>query len=178
MSSVPYCIANIIYREIDQFHTLRSMSVGTFREWHLNLVKLLQLEYKWIFLNGMIVFSPHRDYEIKITPSFGLVPLMCRSNWGRFAFFFLWWCFLLIYFFAMDCSNKFVQRFIFGVFVHVQMSNSRGFVKGVWLEVVNPLKPSEICVASVRQVRGRLMWLTLEGKAPPSAIFDGSCLCG
>ncbi|XP_061108826.1 scm-like with four MBT domains protein 2 isoform X2 [Conger conger] len=54
------------------------------------------------------------------------------------------------------------------------MSNSRGFSEGVWLEVVNPLKPSEICVASVRRVRGRLMWLTLEGlvKQLPEFVVD------
>ncbi|KAJ8384544.1 hypothetical protein AAFF_G00200770 [Aldrovandia affinis] len=53
-------------------------------------------------------------------------------------------------------------------------SISRGFSKCLWLEVVNPLKPSEICVASVRQVRGRLMWLTLQGLAKqlPDFVVD------
>ncbi|XP_064198689.1 scm-like with four MBT domains protein 2 isoform X2 [Anguilla rostrata] len=53
-------------------------------------------------------------------------------------------------------------------------SSSRGFSEGVWLEVVNPMKPSEICVAAVRRVRGRLMWLTLEGLAKqlPEIVVD------
>ncbi|XP_036376367.1 scm-like with four MBT domains protein 2 isoform X1 [Megalops cyprinoides] len=53
-------------------------------------------------------------------------------------------------------------------------SLSRGFVEGMWLEAVNPLQPSEICVASVRQVRGRLLWLHLEGlsKPLPECIVD------
>ncbi|MFT7798259.1 scm-like with four MBT domains protein 2 isoform X2 [Arapaima gigas] len=44
---------------------------------------------------------------------------------------------------------------------------SRGFTKGMWLEAVNPLKPSQICVASVSQVKGRLLWLHLEGLPTP-----------
>ncbi|XP_036373708.1 scm-like with four MBT domains protein 2 [Megalops cyprinoides] len=50
-------------------------------------------------------------------------------------------------------------------------SISRGFTEGVRLEAVNPLKPAEICVASVSQVRGRLLWLTLEGLVKPLPDF-------
>ncbi|KAJ3612217.1 hypothetical protein NHX12_020493 [Muraenolepis orangiensis] len=39
---------------------------------------------------------------------------------------------------------------------------SRGFTKDSWLEAVNPLTPSEVCVAKITQVKGRLMWLRLE----------------
>ncbi|KAG7265626.1 hypothetical protein CRUP_023127 [Coryphaenoides rupestris] len=40
---------------------------------------------------------------------------------------------------------------------------TRGFSKDTWLEAVNPQQPSEVCVAKVTQVKGRLMWLRLEG---------------
>ncbi|XP_056434386.1 scm-like with four MBT domains protein 2 [Gadus chalcogrammus] len=40
---------------------------------------------------------------------------------------------------------------------------NRDFSKDTWLEAVNPLVPSEVCVAKVTQVKGRLMWLLLEG---------------
>uniref|UniRef100_A0A8C4YVP0 Scm like with four mbt domains 2 n=1 Tax=Gadus morhua TaxID=8049 RepID=A0A8C4YVP0_GADMO len=41
--------------------------------------------------------------------------------------------------------------------------DNRDFSKDTWLEAVNPLVPSEVCVAKVTQVKGRLMWLRLEG---------------
>ncbi|CAN9508435.1 unnamed protein product [Ophioblennius macclurei] len=40
---------------------------------------------------------------------------------------------------------------------------SRGFAKDMWLEAVNPHRPAEVCVAQITQVRGRLLWLRLEG---------------
>ncbi|XP_048876775.1 scm-like with four MBT domains protein 2 [Brienomyrus brachyistius] len=43
----------------------------------------------------------------------------------------------------------------------------RGFSKGMWLEAVNPLKPSQICVASITRTTGRLLWLRFEGLSPP-----------
>ncbi|XP_051974734.1 scm-like with four MBT domains protein 2 isoform X1 [Xyrauchen texanus] len=46
---------------------------------------------------------------------------------------------------------------------------SRGFCKDMWLEAVNPLQPSELCVARITQVKGRLLWLRLEGLTKPSA---------
>ena len=42
-------------------------------------------------------------------------------------------------------------------------SFSRGFTKNMKLEAVNPRNPGEVCVASVVCVKGRLMWLHLEG---------------
>lgn len=45
-----------------------------------------------------------------------------------------------------------------------QASQSRGFCKDMWLEAVNPLQPSELCVARITQVKGRLLWLRLEGR--------------
>ncbi|KAM7236954.1 hypothetical protein CapIbe_011198 [Capra ibex] len=52
-------------------------------------------------------------------------------------------------------------------------SFSRGFTKNMKLEAVNPRNPGELCVASVIAVKGRLMWLRLEGESmsfpsPPS----------
>ncbi|KAM3587859.1 uncharacterized protein V6R79_015419 [Siganus canaliculatus] len=44
---------------------------------------------------------------------------------------------------------------------------SRGFAEDMWLEAVNPQQPSEVCVAQITQVRGRLLWLRLEGVAKP-----------
>uniref|UniRef100_A0AAZ3PWF0 SAM domain-containing protein n=1 Tax=Oncorhynchus tshawytscha TaxID=74940 RepID=A0AAZ3PWF0_ONCTS len=51
---------------------------------------------------------------------------------------------------------------------------SRGFVKDMWLEAVNPVSPTEVCVAQITQVRGRLLWLRLEGlpKSVPECIVD------
>ncbi|KAL0962835.1 hypothetical protein UPYG_G00346130 [Umbra pygmaea] len=51
---------------------------------------------------------------------------------------------------------------------------SWGFAKDMWLEAVNPLKPSEVCVAQVTQVKGRLLWLRLEGlpKSVSEVIVD------
>ncbi|XP_044535603.1 scm-like with four MBT domains protein 2 [Gracilinanus agilis] len=46
-------------------------------------------------------------------------------------------------------------------------SFSRGFTKNMKLEVVNPRNLGELCVASVISVKGRLMWLHLEGLQPP-----------
>ncbi|KAM4748209.1 scm-like with four MBT domains protein 2 [Rhinophrynus dorsalis] len=53
-------------------------------------------------------------------------------------------------------------------------SNSRGFTKNMKLEAVNPNNPAEICVASVTKVKGRLLWLHLEGlqKPIPEHIVD------
>uniref|UniRef100_A0A665UYN7 SAM domain-containing protein n=1 Tax=Echeneis naucrates TaxID=173247 RepID=A0A665UYN7_ECHNA len=45
--------------------------------------------------------------------------------------------------------------------------DSRGFAKDMWLEAVNPHRPVEVCVAQITQVRGRLLWLRLEGVAKP-----------
>uniref|UniRef100_A0A671LJJ7 Scm-like with four MBT domains protein 2 n=1 Tax=Sinocyclocheilus anshuiensis TaxID=1608454 RepID=A0A671LJJ7_9TELE len=44
----------------------------------------------------------------------------------------------------------------------------------MWLEAVNPLQPSELCVARITQVKGRLLWLRLEGltKPLPDCIVD------
>nr|XP_044990835.1 scm-like with four MBT domains protein 2 isoform X3 [Jaculus jaculus] len=47
------------------------------------------------------------------------------------------------------------------------VSFSRGFTKNMKLEAVNPRNPSELCVASVVSVKGRLMWLHLEGLQTP-----------
>uniref|UniRef100_A0A8C7CN56 Scm like with four mbt domains 2 n=1 Tax=Oncorhynchus kisutch TaxID=8019 RepID=A0A8C7CN56_ONCKI len=51
---------------------------------------------------------------------------------------------------------------------------SRGFAKDMWLEAVNPVRPTEVCVAQITQVRGRLLWLRLEGlpKSVPECIVD------
>nr|XP_028681783.1 scm-like with four MBT domains protein 2 [Macaca mulatta]XP_028681784.1 scm-like with four MBT domains protein 2 [Macaca mulatta] len=46
-------------------------------------------------------------------------------------------------------------------------SFSRGFTKNMKLEAVNPRNPGELCVASVVSVKGRLMWLHLEGLQTP-----------
>ncbi|XP_045868340.1 scm-like with four MBT domains protein 2 isoform X2 [Meles meles] len=48
---------------------------------------------------------------------------------------------------------------------------SRGFTKNMKLEAVNPRNPGELCVASVVSVKGRLMWLHLEGLQTPSPEF-------
>uniref|UniRef100_H3BW72 Scm like with four mbt domains 2 n=1 Tax=Tetraodon nigroviridis TaxID=99883 RepID=H3BW72_TETNG len=40
---------------------------------------------------------------------------------------------------------------------------NRGFAKDMWLEAVNPHRLAEVCVAQITQVRGRLLWLRLEG---------------
>lgn len=45
----------------------------------------------------------------------------------------------------------------------LQTSFSRGFTKNMKLEAVNPRNPRELCVASVVGVKGRLLWLHLEG---------------
>lgn len=49
------------------------------------------------------------------------------------------------------------------LFFPFQTSFSRGFTKNMKLEAVNPRNPGELCVASVVSVKGRLMWLHLEG---------------
>lgn len=51
---------------------------------------------------------------------------------------------------------------------------TRGFAKDMWLEAVNPAKLTEVCVAQVTQVMGRLLWLRLEGvaKALSECIVD------
>ncbi|KAK9976096.1 hypothetical protein ABG768_021306 [Culter alburnus] len=53
-------------------------------------------------------------------------------------------------------------------------SQGRGFCKDMWLEAVNPLQPSELCVTRITQVKGRLLWLKLEGltKPLPDCIVD------
>uniref|UniRef100_A0A8C4EHC3 SLED domain-containing protein n=1 Tax=Dicentrarchus labrax TaxID=13489 RepID=A0A8C4EHC3_DICLA len=45
--------------------------------------------------------------------------------------------------------------------------DNRGFAKDMMLEAVNPHRPAEVCVAQITQVRGRLLWLRLEGVAKP-----------
>ncbi|XP_044247989.1 scm-like with four MBT domains protein 2 isoform X3 [Ursus arctos] len=50
-------------------------------------------------------------------------------------------------------------------------SFSRGFTKNMKLEAVNPRNPGELCVASVVSVKGRLMWLHLEGLPTPAPEF-------
>uniref|UniRef100_A0AC11DRG8 Scm like with four mbt domains 2 n=1 Tax=Ovis aries TaxID=9940 RepID=A0AC11DRG8_SHEEP len=50
-------------------------------------------------------------------------------------------------------------------------SFSRGFTKNMKLEAVNPRNPGELCVASVIAVKGRLMWLRLEGLQSPAPEF-------
>lgn len=50
-------------------------------------------------------------------------------------------------------------------------SFSRGFTKNMKLEAVNPRNPGELCVASVVSVKGRLMWLHLEGLQTPAPEF-------
>ncbi|XP_040030180.2 scm-like with four MBT domains protein 2 isoform X2 [Gasterosteus aculeatus] len=46
---------------------------------------------------------------------------------------------------------------------------NRDFAKDMWLEAVNPHRPAEVCVAQITQVRGRLLWLRLEGVAKPQS---------
>ncbi|XP_055002658.1 scm-like with four MBT domains protein 2 [Sorex araneus] len=48
---------------------------------------------------------------------------------------------------------------------------SRGFTKNMKLEAVNPRNPRELCVASVVGVKGRLLWLHLEGLQTPVPEF-------
>ncbi|XP_062374745.1 scm-like with four MBT domains protein 2 isoform X1 [Sardina pilchardus] len=57
-------------------------------------------------------------------------------------------------------------------------SQSRGFCKEMWLEAVNPWRPEEICVARITQVKGRLLWLRLEGlaKSIPECIVDAESM--
>ncbi|XP_004398289.1 PREDICTED: scm-like with four MBT domains protein 2 [Odobenus rosmarus divergens] len=50
-------------------------------------------------------------------------------------------------------------------------SFSRGFTKNMKLEAVNPRNPGELCMASVVSVKGRLMWLHLEGLQTPTPEF-------
>ncbi|XP_027986736.2 scm-like with four MBT domains protein 2 isoform X1 [Eptesicus fuscus] len=50
-------------------------------------------------------------------------------------------------------------------------SFSRGFTKNMKLEAVNPRNPGELCVASVVRVKGRLLWLHLEGLQTPAPEF-------
>ncbi|XP_016075232.1 PREDICTED: scm-like with four MBT domains protein 2 [Miniopterus natalensis] len=56
-------------------------------------------------------------------------------------------------------------------FCFKNMSFSRGFTKNMKLEAVNPRNPGELCVASVVRVKGRLMWLHLEGLQTPAPEF-------
>lgn len=57
----------------------------------------------------------------------------------------------------------FLWYILFSVTSLFQTSFSRGFTKNMKLEAVNPRNPGELCVASVVSVKGRLMWLRLEG---------------
>lgn len=41
----------------------------------------------------------------------------------------------------------------------------------MWLEAVNPHRPVEVCVAQITQVRGRLLWLRLEGTEMRVCVF-------
>lgn len=45
------------------------------------------------------------------------------------------------------------------------MWQTKGFAKDMWLEAVNPAQLTEVCVAQITQVTGRLLWLRLEGVA-------------
>nr|XP_056702594.1 scm-like with four MBT domains protein 2 [Euleptes europaea] len=56
-------------------------------------------------------------------------------------------------------------------FCFKNVSFSRGFTKNMKLEAVNPRNPAEICVASVTSVKGRLMWLHLEGLREPASEY-------
>lgn len=49
--------------------------------------------------------------------------------------------------------------------VSPHQARPRGFSKGMWLEAMNPLKPSQICVASITRMTGRLLWLRFEGES-------------
>ncbi|XP_042323979.1 scm-like with four MBT domains protein 2 isoform X3 [Sceloporus undulatus] len=51
------------------------------------------------------------------------------------------------------------------------VSFNRGFTKNMKLEAVNPKNRSEICVASVSSVKGRLMWLHFEGLQVPASEY-------
>lgn len=58
-----------------------------------------------------------------------------------------------------------------------QASQSKGFCKDMWLEAVNPLQPSELCVTRITQVKGRLLWLRLEGRNKQSTLYvDHLCV--
>jgi len=64
--------------------------------------------------------------------------------------------------------------------VCVQTWQNTGFTKDVWLEAVNPHRPAEVCVAQITQVRGRLLWLRLEGTDECVCMcvcVDGPLLC-
>ncbi|XP_060101957.1 scm-like with four MBT domains protein 2 [Heteronotia binoei] len=56
-------------------------------------------------------------------------------------------------------------------FCFKNVSFSRGFTKNMKLEAVNPRNPAEICVASVTSVKGRLIWLHLEGLQGPASEY-------
>lgn len=58
-----------------------------------------------------------------------------------------------------------------------QAFNSKGFSKDMWLEAVNPLRRSEICVARITQVKGRLLWLRLEGRNEWSVCVSPRLVC-
>jgi hypothetical protein len=58
---------------------------------------------------------------------------------------------------AMGVAGSVLVLFLF------QTSFSWGFSKNMKLEAVNPRNPGELCVASVVSVKGRLLWLHLEG---------------
>nr|XP_033815199.1 scm-like with four MBT domains protein 2 isoform X1 [Geotrypetes seraphini]XP_033815200.1 scm-like with four MBT domains protein 2 isoform X1 [Geotrypetes seraphini] len=61
-----------------------------------------------------------------------------------------------------QCGAEAVPHFCFR-----NTSNTRGFTKNMKLEAVNPKSPAELCVASITKVKGRLMWLHLEGLQMP-----------
>ncbi|KAG7467689.1 scm-like with four MBT domains protein 2 isoform X1 [Solea senegalensis] len=53
---------------------------------------------------------------------------------------------------------------------------SRGFVKDMLLEAVNPHRPEEMCVAQITQVKGHLLWLRLEGLTKSEFIVDSTSM--
>ncbi|XP_034983278.2 scm-like with four MBT domains protein 2 [Zootoca vivipara] len=65
-----------------------------------------------------------------------------------------------------QCGTEAAPQFCFR-----NVSFSRGFTKNMKLEAVNPKNQAEICVASVISVKGRLMWLRLEGLQVPAAEY-------
>uniref|UniRef100_A0A670J6D3 Scm like with four mbt domains 2 n=2 Tax=Podarcis muralis TaxID=64176 RepID=A0A670J6D3_PODMU len=65
-----------------------------------------------------------------------------------------------------QCGTEAAPQFCFR-----NVSFSRGFTKNMKLEAVNPKNQAEICVASVISVKGRLMWLRLEGSQVPASEY-------
>ncbi|XP_061494274.1 scm-like with four MBT domains protein 2 isoform X2 [Rhineura floridana] len=65
-----------------------------------------------------------------------------------------------------QCGTEAAPQFCFR-----NVSFSRGFTKNMKLEAVNPKNRAEICVASVISVKGKLMWLQLEGLQVPASEY-------